>query len=69
MQTGSALLNAFAPASLSSQLALSGLGDLVPGYFAVPQNPVTNRPPAPIVMPAPSGTSGMGYAGNFRRIR
>ena len=61
MQAGSQILTAFAPASISSQLALSGLGDIVPGWFAVPQNPVTNRAPMAMVA-APSGGGGMGAA-------
>lgn len=60
-QTGSALLNAFAPASIAGRLALSGVGDIVPGYFPVPQNPITGRM---AVMPAPSG--GGGGMGAFR---
>jgi hypothetical protein len=72
MQTGSAILTAFAPASISQQLALSGVGDIVPGWFAVPQNPVTNR--APQMMMAPSsgkgGVSGFGPGGfGYRRSR
>lgn len=60
MQAGSVLLTAFAPASVASQLALSGMGDIVPGWFAVPQNPVTNRM---AVMPSPNAAGGgMGAA-------
>ncbi len=60
MQAGSVLLTAFAPASVASQLALSGMGDIVPGWFAVPQNPVTNRG---MVMPSPNAAGGgMGAA-------
>lgn len=61
MQAGSVLLTAFAPAALSSQLALSGMGDIVPGMFVVPQNPVTNRPMLSAPM-ASSGGGGMGAA-------
>ena len=43
MQAGSVALTAFAPSSLSSQLALSGLGDIIPGNYVVPQNPITSR--------------------------
>jgi hypothetical protein len=60
MQAGSVLLTAFAPAALSSQLALSGMGDIVPGWFAVPQNPVTSRAQV-AMMPAGAG-GGMGVA-------
>ncbi len=59
MQAGSVLLTAFAPAGIASQLALSGMGDIVPGYFTVPQNSVTNR--APMAMVA-GGGGGMGSA-------
>jgi len=63
MQAGSVLLTAFAPASLSSQLALSGMGDIVPGWFAVPQNSVTNRGPmGPMIAAPSSGGGGMGAA-------
>lgn len=54
MQTGSAAINSIAPglAIGGTPLALSGMGDLVDGRFAVPQNPL--RPPygaiaAPVV--------------------
>jgi hypothetical protein len=60
MQAGSVLLTAFAPAALSSQLALSGMGDIVPGMFVVPQNPVTNRPMLAASMSG--GGGGMGAA-------
>jgi len=40
MQTASVLLTAFAPASLAQRLALSGMGDIIPGNFVVPQNPI-----------------------------
>lgn len=56
--TASQLLNIFAPPSLSSALALSGMGDIVPGYFPVPQNSVTSRAPV-VAMP---GVSGLGRA-------
>lgn len=55
---GSQLLNLFAPPSLSQALALSGMGDIVPGYFPVPQNSVTSRAPV-VAMP---GVSGLGRA-------
>lgn len=72
MQTGSAILTAFAPPAIASQLALSGVGDIVPGWFAVPQNPVTNRAPVPIAAPPASakasGISGFGPGGfGYRR--
>lgn len=64
MQTGSAALNAFAPPSIAGRLALSGVGDIVPANYVVPQNPLKA---AVVAMPAPS--SGMGSLrryGNFR---
>ncbi len=60
MQAGSALLNAVAPPAIASKLALSGVGDIVPGWYSVPQNPVTSRAPIPIA-------SGNGM-GNLRRF-
>ena len=67
MQTGSLLLTAFAPAALSQKLALSGVGDIVPGMFVVPQNPIKDyRPPAP---PVAAGTSGMGNLRRFGTFR
>ena len=49
MQTGSVALTAVAPGfSIGGvPLALSGLGDLVPGQFVVPQNPLRLPPAAP----------------------
>jgi hypothetical protein len=48
MQTGSVALNLFLPgfAVGGVPVALSGMGDLVPGQFVVPQNPL-RLPPAP----------------------
>lgn len=67
MQAGSALLNAIAPPSIASKLALSGVGDIVPGMFVVPQNPIKDyRPPAP---PPTAGTSGMGNLRRFGTFR
>ncbi len=60
MQAGSVLLTAFAPPSIAQRLALSGLGDIMPGNFVVPQNPVTSRQ----VIPMPAPAAGMGA---FRR--
>jgi hypothetical protein len=45
MQTGSLAINAFLPASVSSRLAL---GELMPGSFPVPQNPVRAGIAAPV---------------------
>lgn len=66
MQTGSIALTALAPASLSSRLALSGMGDIVPANFVVPQNPIRAAFP---VIPITAGNGGMGAlrrGGNFR---
>lgn len=52
MQTGSVAITTFAP-QIGGPLALSGMGDLVPGRFAVPQNPLLVPPPPP-----PPATSG-----------
>jgi len=65
MQTGSAALNAFAPPSIAGKLALSGVGDIVPGWYSVPQNPVTSRAPIPIT----AGQSGMGNLRRFGTFR
>jgi len=71
MQTGSAILNAFAPPSLSGALALSGVGDIVStGPFPVPNNQF--RGYGPLAPPAPtkgvSGFRGFGPgAFGFRR--
>ena len=64
MQTGSMALTAFAPPALAQRLALSGLGEIVPGSFVVPQNPIKDyRPPAP---PAGTGMGSMRRFGTFR---
>ena len=65
MQTGSMALTAFAPAALSQRLALSGMGDIVPGMYVVPQNPIKDyRPPAP-----PQANTGMGNLRRFGTFR
>lgn len=48
MQTGSIALNTFVP-SIGARVGLAGgMGDLVPGTFPVPQNPIKGyMPPAP----------------------
>ena len=62
--TISQILNVIAPPALASQLALSGVGDITPGYFVVPQNSVTNRAPV-VAMPSGKG-NGMGaFRGAF----
>lgn len=58
--TLSQLLNAVAPPSLSSSLALSGVGDILPGYYVVPQNPITNRAPVMVMPSKGNGTTGVG---------
>ncbi len=54
MQTGSVALNMFVPGLGFGgvNLALSGMGDLVPGQFVVPQNPL-RLPPPPAASPTP----------------
>jgi hypothetical protein len=55
MQTGSLALNAFIP-SIGGQIGLrgmGGLGDIVPGYFPVPQNPIYPGTP-PMLASAPT---------------
>jgi len=52
MQTASVALNAFLP-SIGKQIGLGGFGELVPGSFPVPQNPLRLPPPARV------GTSGL----------
>jgi hypothetical protein len=53
MQVGSIAINMFLPSFTVGgvPLALSGMGDLVPGQFVVPQNPL-RLPPAPPAAPA-----------------
>lgn len=63
MQTGSLILSAFAPAPLNTALALSGLGDIMPGYFPVPQNSITGRPPVAVMPTASKGVSGFAPGG------
>ncbi len=70
MQTASVGLNSFLPGlSIGGvPIALSGIGDLVPGRFAVPQNPLrlNGGANAPMGAMAPSGSkvtnSGLGRA-------
>lgn len=54
MQTASVALNSFLP-SVYQSLGI-GLGDFVPGQFAVPQNPMRQLPAAPAYLPAASGS-------------
>jgi hypothetical protein len=59
MQTGSVMLNAFLPGVTVGgvPIALSGFGDLLPGSYAVPQNPIRAAlpPPAPPAGTTPAG--------------
>lgn len=61
MQAVSTGLNAFVP-QIGSQIGLNGMrgmGDLVPGSFPMPQNPITSYlPPAMPVAAAPRGVAG-----------
>ena len=58
MQTGSVALNAFLPGFQIAgiPIGLSGFGELLPGSFAVPQNPIR----AAIAPPAPPAGSAAG---------
>ena len=49
-QTTAIALNAFVP-SYAGRLVPAGLGDLMPGSFVVPQNPISR----PVVVPAKTG--------------
>lgn len=60
-QAASKLLNVIAPPQLSQALALSGMGDIMPGNFVVPQNPMR----LPMIAAAPAGAGG--GMGAFRR--
>jgi hypothetical protein len=63
MQAGSVAINAFMPATISNYIGLRGLGDIVPGRFTVPQNPIMAGQqlalPAP-AMPAHAPGGGVG---------
>ncbi len=60
-QTVSAALNAFAPPTLAGRLALSGVGDIIPGSYVVPQNPIKAG-----IIPMPAPSAGMGaFRGAF----
>jgi hypothetical protein len=53
MQTLSVALNAFLPSVWTAlNPSLGGLGDLVPGQFTVPQNPIRAALPVAAPMPA-----------------
>jgi len=55
MQTLSVALNAFLPSVYGQLSPYSSLGDLMPGGFSVPQNPLRLPPPPPAALP-PSGS-------------
>jgi hypothetical protein len=63
-QAASQLLNIIAPPQLSSALALSGMGDIIPGMYVVPQNPVRAGMPVPV--PAKGVGAFRGAFGNRR---
>ena len=67
MQTGSVALNMFIPgfAVGGVPLALSGLGDFVPGQFVVPQNPLRQIP----VTPPPSSKANVTMNGLARAYK
>lgn len=65
-QAASQLLNLVAPASISQQLALSGMGDIIPGRFVVPQNPIRDGMPV-AALPAPQGMGAFRGAFGGRR--
>ncbi len=57
MQTASVALNAFLPSLYRAlNTGMAGVGDFVPGQFAVPQNPVRGALSAPSHAMAPSGS-------------
>lgn len=61
-QTASAALNAFAPPTWAGRLALSGVGDIIPGSYVVPQNPIKAA-----VMPISAGMGAFKGAFGGRR--
>lgn len=61
-QTISAALNVFLP-NLAGQLALRGVGDIVPGRYVVPQNPLML--PAPMPMAAGNGMGAAAFPSAF----
>lgn len=57
MQAASVGLNAFLPSLYRTlNIGMAGVGDFVPGQFAVPQNPVRGQLSAPAHAVAPSGS-------------
>lgn len=68
MQAGSTALNAWLP-SIGGQIGLNGLGELLPGAFTIPQNPMRYQQaligpqPVPMAAPAPRvGVNGIARA-------
>lgn len=68
IQAGSVALNAFLP-SVYSSLGI-GLGDLLPGSFVVPQNPIRAgmAPAAPAALPPGSAAAATGRQGGQARV-
>jgi hypothetical protein len=66
-QAASQLLTIIAPPSLTSALALSGMGDIMAGQFVVPQNPIKAGMPMPVVMPTKTGVGAFRGAFGSRR--
>jgi hypothetical protein len=67
-QAASQLLTIIAPPSLTSALALSGMGDIMAGNFVVPQNPIKAGMPMQVVaMPSKTGVGAFRGAFGSRR--
>ena len=71
-QVASQVLTIIAPPTLTNALALSGMGDIIPGQFVVPQNPIKAGmamafPPAPVMKTPPSGVGAFRGAFGARR--
>ena len=71
-QVGSQILTIIAPPSLTSALALSGMGDIIPGMFRwFPRNRLVAGMPAPVMLPVgktpPSGVGAFRGAFGARR--
>jgi len=64
MVAGSQLLNAIAPGLSIGGVPIGGLGDLMPGSFVVPQNPLRLPPPPP--QPAGGGSGVRAMSGLAR---
>lgn len=64
MVAGSQLINALAPGLSIGGVPIGGLGDLMPGSFVVPQNPLRLPPPPP--QPAHGGGARVNMSGLAR---